>query len=219
MDSLYSNYWEFLEKRNAFGQIPRPVIRSYPSKELSPLDHLYFDYLGDRKLILDIGAGDAKLRDKFLANGFQGRYLTCDPAKNRKHDFASVEEALASGLKFDAILVLEVIEHLSLGEFNKFVKQVLELLQPNGKIVISTPNAQAINSTWAGDYTHIKTYPLPDLWAIFTLLGFDCKPYRVSITSETLTLRDRIRAFLAKVITNILGVDYAVGVVILGCRR
>ena len=219
MSHLFSNYWEFQETRKKFGTISRPVLRWFPSEEFNDVEKLYFDYLKDCETILDIGAGDERLKKKFLAHGFKGQYLTCDPADNMKHDFKSLEEVSRSGRKFDAIVLLELIEHLPLDVFHQYIPEAVQLLNHSGRFILSTPNAQAINATWAGDYTHIKTYPLGDLWAIFTLLGFDCRPYRVQVTDAKITVVQRFRLFLAKMITHILGVDYATGVILMGRRK
>ncbi|MBI3534227.1 MAG: methyltransferase domain-containing protein [Deltaproteobacteria bacterium] len=222
MESLFDNYWEFLKKRTEFSSCTRPVLRWHFSEQLNELEMRYFNFLKNSKLVLDYGAGDQSLKRKFLKNNFIGQYKTCDISKNYQYDFQSLDAVIASGLKFDAVLLLEVIEHMSLQEFAVFLPKLLSILNPKGKLIISTPNAHSINAVWATDFTHVKSYPLPDLWAMLSLRGFKCQPFRVILTNSSngviAKIIAMIRLFIAKILTNLLGVDYATGVAML-CER
>ncbi len=210
---LFTNYWEFVKKRNEFRTLKRPVLKWYPSSDLNSFQKEIYQFTQNCSSILDFGAGDLSLKNKFLSAGFQGQYQTCDVSQDFQYDYSSLEEVVQKGKKFDALFILEVIEHLSLAEFERFLPLALSLLNSKGKLVLSTPNAQAINAVWSGDLTHVKSYPLGDLWAIFSLKGFDCKPYRVVWSQgKQMGVRERLKFEAARVITHLLGVDYAVGI-------
>jgi SAM-dependent methyltransferase len=216
---LFTNYWEFIQKRNEFGSIKRPVVRWYPSSGLNQFQSKVFDFVKESPTVLDFGAGDLSLKGKFTKAGFRGKYFTCDVSKDFKYDFSSLEEIVQKKIKFDAILVLEVIEHLNLAEFEKFLPVLVSLVNPGGRLVISTPNAHSINSVWSTDLTHVKSYPHPDLWALFTLKGFDCRPYRVIWTrNKWMSPMEKVKYEIGKVLTHFLGVDYAVGIALM-CEK
>ena len=218
MGKIFSNYWEFIAKRKEFGGVKRPVLYWYPpipGEKMNEVERVYFDFIKDVPCLLDFGAGDLSLKKRFEAAGFKGKWLTCDLSKEFNYDFTTIDEVIASGTKVDAVLVLEVIEHMTLPEFEDFVPKLKKILNPNGKIILSTPNATAVNAVWSGDYTHVKTYPLQDLWAIFSLIGFDCIPYRVVWTVARPTLWNWIELQINRVLTHFLGLDYANGVALL----
>jgi 2-polyprenyl-3-methyl-5-hydroxy-6-metoxy-1,4-benzoquinol methylase len=58
--------------------------------------------------------------------------------------YESIEEALASGEKFDCISMFEVIEHLSDPLIT--IRKVVRLLGPGGLLTVSTPNCEAPNA-------------------------------------------------------------------------
>ncbi|MCM2278854.1 MAG: methyltransferase domain-containing protein [Oligoflexia bacterium] len=219
MEKLFDNYWQFLAKREEFGAVPRPVLRWFRSEGLNPVEQAYFDFLQGSELILDYGAGDMALKRKFGKAGFAGRIETCDLSKDFKYDYGSLAEIEATGRKFDAILVLEVIEHMRLEEFSEFLPRILKLLKPRGKFILSTPNAHSLTGVWSADFTHIKSYPLPDLWAMLSLRGFDCQAYRVIMTPPRLGPRGWLRLQFNRALTNLLGADYATGVTLLCQKR
>jgi SAM-dependent methyltransferase len=55
--------------------------------------------------------------------------------------YGSVDEAAASGNRFDCISIFEVIEHLS--DPLTTVRKVVQMLNPGGLVAISTPNCEA----------------------------------------------------------------------------
>ncbi len=218
MEKLFQNYWKFLQKRDEFGSVPRPVVRWFPGGRLNPIQKKYFDFVADSPTLLDFGAGDLSLKKKFLEAGFRGQYFTCDLADDYQYDFATLDAVVASGKKFDAIMALEVIEHIPLNEFRSFLPKLLGCLAPGGRLVVSTPNAHAITQLWAMDWTHVHSYPLPDLWAMLTLQGFECQAYRVLWTGERMSPGFWLGLQIKKVLTRLLGVDYAPGVALL-CKK
>lgn len=214
---VFESYWQWRTLKDEAAKLPRPVLRSFHSERLDDKERLYWQKCHSCRRILDIGAGDNGLKRKFLAEGFQGRYETADVSHEFCHDYFSLDDIRGS---YDANLLLEVIEHMELAAFCELIERVECLLAEEGMIIVSTPNPGCIYPMWAGDMTHIQQYPLDDLLAFFLLRGFECEAYRVIYTKERLSLLERVRFFLKKVITTqLLGIDYAEGLIVVARGR
>ena len=110
-------------------------------------------YISDS--VLDLGCGDAvtlKLFSDKIENYWGVEYGPdqVEQLKQRfpQHEFVSKnldEETLSFPIRFDAVLLIAVIEHL----FNQkhLFQQILKNLKPDGKIIITTP-------TPLGDMVH-----------------------------------------------------------------
>ena len=173
--------------------------------------------LRDSRSILDVGAGDLRIKSKLERAGFRGHYATLDQSPEFGPDFASFAE-VPSGA-FDAVMLLEVIEHVPLHEFDRLMDEVLRCLAPGGRLVVSTPNTAYAASLWDADMTHVHGYRLIDLAAYLHLRGIRSTLYRVAWRWPSPPLRERAPRLAEKVITRwILQLDYARGVLLLGER-
>lgn len=209
---VFDAYWKHRAAKEAAAKLPRPVLRSFEAFAFDETETLYWRNCHSCGRILDIGAGDNRVRRKFLEHGYAGKYETYDVSREFEHDYYSLDDVSGS---YDAILLLEVVEHMPLEQFSALMKRVEEHLSEGGVIVVSTPNPACINSMWAGDMTHVQQYPLNDLLAFFISRGFSCEGYRVLYTSARLGLGERLRLFLKKIIvTKIIGADYADGLIV-----
>jgi hypothetical protein len=218
---LQDRYWEYLRLRNTYLEDPTPALPWWMSagdEPLNPTEVKIFEFLASAASIVDIGAGDRRIEQKFLGSGFSGAYTTVDSSLEFAPDYSSVEELPTAA--FEAALLLEVIEHVPLASFDGFMDHVLRCLTPDARLVISTPNAAYIGSIWEADMTHVHAYRLQDLAAYLHLRGFDCRLFRVSWQPPRPTLAQRLRLLSAKVVTRwILELDYARGVLLLAQRR
>lgn len=79
---------------------------------------------------------------QFAKNNFGDYY--------KRTDITSIKEKIPQ--KLDVIIAIELIEHLA--EPGRFIKQCLDILNANGKIIISTPNKDYAPKgiTWQTDY-------------------------------------------------------------------
>jgi len=104
------------------------------------------------KNVLEIGAGDgfqSRLVDKevknlVLSEVFQENKDLFKKNKFNKntfiiHDF--IKESIKQ--KFDAIYLLDVIEHIQKKQVNKFTKNILDSLKNQGVVIIGTPTIES----------------------------------------------------------------------------
>lgn len=219
---LTESYWAFLQVRGEYSKQPQYAVAWWMAGAnepgLNPTERLIFDHIASAERVLDIGAGDLRVKHRLLRAGFRGRYESTDVSAEANHDYAAVADA--PSITFDAVLLLEVVEHVTLDDFDRFMDEVLRVLRPGGKLVVSTPNADFIQSIWSADMTHRHPYRAVDLAAYLHLRGVSSTIHRVAWQSPRDSLRERLRQQAARLLTRgILQVDYARGVLLLGVRE
>jgi hypothetical protein len=212
------HYWTFRRARDAYAAAPQPAIRWWKADDASTdVDRVVLEALEHSRSVLDIGAGDLEVKRKLLAAGVSADYRTVDPTREFPHDYADVSDAPPAA--FDAALIFEVIEHLSLDEFFPFLTEAISKLTDDAVLVITTPNAEFVGSIFAGDITHVHAYRNADLAAVLHCLGFESALYRVVWRTPRVALRERVRFELARALTRgVLQVDYARGVLLVARR-
>src|ERR1035437_7462494 len=164
-------YWRLQEVRAQFPGAP--LIRISPDRrEKSPPSgsaaRLFVKHLAGAQTVLDVGAGDRYWSEVLRRLGIDADYRSADVDTRRDQgygDFLSVEDG------FDAVLMLELIEHLPLELGRRFIEHAIELLNPGGVLVIGTPNTLHPNWLWSGCVTHIRPWPVQDLWAMCKIGG------------------------------------------------
>lgn len=103
--------------------------------------------------VLDFGCGPGYLLDKLLAAGFHAAGLdtsvdtlqTVRERFNGRHGFQGAFDQtrlLESDLRFDAITIIEVIEHLYDEQLEGLFHLIRKLLNPDGQVVLTTPNEE-----------------------------------------------------------------------------
>ena len=214
VDKWYRNYWARLQERQKlFVTLRAPCVSTSQDDELNEAQRIIFDRTKNAPRILDFGAGDNRLKRKFVAAGFQGSYETLDLGDSTDHTYSSLSQVKE---KFDAIICLEVIEHMSLNDYVDLMDEFGRLLNPGGVVVISTPNALCIVPMWSLDTGHIQQYPLADLAADFVVRGFDVEAFRVWQGPWPKGIRKRMRLFVMRGLCYLLSVDYAHGILVIG---
>jgi hypothetical protein len=209
-DRVYLNYWQ---RKQLPKETPHfPLRRWWRTDGLCDIERVYFEAVKPAQRLLDVGAGDLRIRQKLLVAGYTGEYHTQDIGGEHEYTYSSLDE-VDDG--YDAVLCLDVVEHLPLGEGLKLIGRLVELLNPGGSLVIQTPNARCIRSPLAWDMSHLHMYNLPDLWAYLRGMGLDARGYRVWFTGPRFSPAGWLRATAARfVITQLLGCDYADNVAI-----
>lgn len=202
----FKNYWK--RKTLLRTAVPDfPVKRWWPTNALCESEKVCFEAAREARNILDFGAGNLQIMEKFKAAGFRGEYDTLDIGEEFSYSFRSLDEVSKT---YEAILCLDVIEHLPLAEGLGLILRLVDLLTPGGVLLIQTPNARCVRNPLSWDMTHVHIYNAHDLWAYLSSLGLRTKGYRIVFQAAN-TSRLRYAWFLvcAFVITRILGCDYA----------
>lgn len=211
-NQIFKNYW--LRKRLLDGEVPHfTVTKWYRSEKLCEIEQIYFDKIKNCKSVLDVGAGDLRLKKKIESAGYRGEYQSQDISSEYSHTYRLLAEI---NRKYEAILCLDVIEHLSLHDGLTLIQKMKSLLTENGVLIVQTPNARCVRNPMASDMTHLHCYNLPDLWAYFTAEGFQATGFRVVFSEKYLGLRTLKTMFARYFITRIIGSDYADNIAIIG---
>jgi hypothetical protein len=210
-DLVYRDYWR--RKELLARSFPSfPLRWWWPVEGLCDSERLCFDAVREAASLLDFGAGDLRMQRKFLAAGFRGRYDTLDLGHEYRYTFADLSEVRDC---YDAILCLDVIEHLPLEEGLDLLKRLAGQLHPGGKLIVQTPNARCIRHPLSTDMTHRQVYNAGDLWSVLTCLDLEVQGYRVAFGRPGFwgRLLDVPRRYL---IARVLGCDYADNLLLIG---
>ena len=213
-------HWRHRRLRDDYAGRPMPVLpwwMSAPDEPLNPTERAIFDHISATSRLLDVGAGDRRIQKKLVAAGYRGRYETVDLSPEYSPDHLDLAEVPAAA--YDAVMALEVVEHLPLSEFDGFVDGLLRALAPGGRLVVSTPNAAFYAPVYFQDLGHVHAYEAPGLAAYLELRGVPCQVFRVDWRARRESPRERARRHAVRFITRgLLQVDYARGVLLLGQR-
>jgi len=122
-------------------------------------DKLVYEYLKDKRKILDIGCGDGSFMQWFPPGRIMGIDTNESSVKLCREKGLNVimMDALKIDLeeKFDAVHCSHIIEHFYPYQLHQFLKRIDEMLVPGGLLIIRTP------LLWDGfydDLTHIRPY-------------------------------------------------------------
>jgi len=216
VDKWYRNYWARHQEREVmYRTLQAPCVSLEDCVQLNEMEQAIFDHTKHAGRLLDFGAGDKRLQGKFRAAGFRGKYETCDISAEHEHEYTSISQIAE---RFDAILCLEVIEHMSLNDYVDLMDGFEKLLNPGGILVIGTPNPLCVIPMWAGDPGHVQQYPLADLAADFVIRGFSVEALRVRYGAWPTGI-SRLRFLAMRVLCYLLSVDYAQGIVVIGTKK
>lgn len=114
--------------------------------------------------MLDVGCGNGRYLSTMRSLGWQVQGVefseegvrVCRIADLPVHhgDLASACFADAS---FDLVTVRHVIEHIA--EPNSFMAELVRVLKPNGRLIIETPNSEALGRAWFGPNWYANDVP------------------------------------------------------------
>lgn len=203
---VYRNYWR--RKQMMQGGIPPLPIRYWwPGDGLCDIERAYFRAIEGAQSLLDVGAGDLRVMRKLQAAGYAGLYHTQDIGHEYAYDYRDLGEVRRS---YDAILCLDVIEHLELADGLGLIVRMVDLLAPGGVLILQTPNARCIRDPMTWDMTHVQCYNAIDLYSYLACLDLEVQGYRISLQREQPTRLAHLRQLPARYVTvKLLGCDYA----------
>jgi len=216
VDKWYRNYWARHQARDVMYRTLRARCLSCEDcVQLNEMEQAIFNHNKPASRLLDYGAGDKRLKGKFVSAGFKGRYETLDISAENEHEYSLISQVKGH---FDAILCLEVIEHMSLNEYVDLMDEFGKLLSPGGTLIIGTPNPLCVVPMWAGDPGHVQQFPLADLAADFVVRGYEVEAFRVRYGAWPKGL-PRLRFLAMRILCYLLSVDYAQGIVVIGKKK
>ena len=164
---------------------------------------LMVNTIRDGERILDIGASNRNLEARLKRHFPNLLYKSMDIDREEVHDFYTLEEIRES---FDVVLLFEVIEHLELEEGMDLLKRVYDLLNPGGRLILTTPNVFNPNRFWR-DATHKVAYCYDELGGILLAHRFEIRVmYR---TYSDAFLRYLLRVYVMAPLHRYLGIDFA----------
>jgi SAM-dependent methyltransferase len=176
--AVWDRYWEAFDYRRQYYFENKHRLTCDYAAEIDPFDREIYRWISGKAAVLDIGAGSNVTSRKMAKLGYLGRYDTLDVCGGQ-HTYARLEEVHS---RYNAILLLEVIEHLSIAERTRYLERIVqELLVENGIIIVATPNANHINAFTRECWTHCQAVPMRDLYCYFKALGFDTHMWLVKI--------------------------------------
>jgi 2-polyprenyl-3-methyl-5-hydroxy-6-metoxy-1,4-benzoquinol methylase len=144
-------------------------------------DNLRFRYINPQlkgKEILDIGSQEGYLHNLLIKANPDKKIYSLDSSGSANYKI-DLDNPKKLPKKFDTIIAGEIIEHLE-SPIN-FIKYCKSQLKPNGRIILTTPNAIGLqylrNQDWCVYYKdyrgHTQTFTLPMLKRIFQDQGFN----------------------------------------------
>jgi SAM-dependent methyltransferase len=122
--------------------------------------------LGERRTVLDVGAGDGYLASQLLEELPPGSEVTCLDPNYKDADLAAYAQVARPGISFtrelpnrraDILLMLDVIEHVP--DDHEFLGGlVAQCLAPGGSVLVSVPAWQALFSAHDVALKHYRRY-------------------------------------------------------------
>ena len=136
------------------------------------------DELKPKSKILEVGCFLGRYCDYFKSQGHHptGIDLSGEVIKEGKTLFPNLDLRVTSGQmdrefdenSFDAVIASEVIEHVL--HPDEFLKHILKVLKPGGRLLLTTQNSNAIHyrlrmlmGKFRWDPTHLRLYSKPEL--------------------------------------------------------
>jgi SAM-dependent methyltransferase len=214
--NLEDIYWPVLDCRASFPGAR--LIKISPdwrerTPPCGPAARLLVHHLSLARTVLDVGAGNRYWKDVLERLGLTAAYQSADVDATHDHDFS---DFLQVDSCFDAILMLELIEHLPLRAGLQFLSHAIDHLNPGGVLVLGTPNPAHAHRVWSSDFTHVRPWPAADLWAVLVVGGLsDVQVYRQVLTRRWRFLTMPLQHLLAR----ILDIDPAQGLLVFARKR
>ena len=215
LQKVYVDYWQ--RKDKLAQSVPHfPVLKWWNAEGLSESDKVLFKAIEEKSNLLDIGAGNLRIKKKIINAGFKGTYDTQDIGEEFSYTYNNINEI---SKKYGAIICLDVIEHLQLAEGLNLIEQLIERLEDGGALVIQTPNAKCIRHPLSWDMSHLHCYNLNDLWSYLSNFNLEVKGYRVVFVAERTSLKNKFLSMIGSyVITRLLGMDYADNIMLIAIK-
>lgn len=138
----------------------------YQNYEYYKVDKLIKERFAGKK-VLDVGCGTGKYMKLFAQHGCPAVGVDLNPQqveKLRNDGFsACLPNELPENEKFDLIFMSHVIEHLEPASLIDFLEKYLDILLPDGRLIIITP---VLGERFYYDYSHVRPYYPQSVWML-----------------------------------------------------
>lgn len=134
--------------------------------------------LEGKKIIMEVGSGDgfglpiiAQIAEKVYAVDWDNRLLEGNARrlshlKNVTYMHLDINEA-SPDIEVDAVVMIDVIEHLEHAKEADFMRNVVQCIKPDGVLIIGTPNITALQ--YASPQSRIQHINLKSMESLRTL--------------------------------------------------
>ncbi|MBI2373520.1 MAG: methyltransferase domain-containing protein [Deltaproteobacteria bacterium] len=182
--------------RDRFGDIYRLPIR-YRARDIVLAE------LHDGQRCLEVGAGDRRMKQRILSRFPRVSYESMDVDERGAHEYKSLDEVKGA---YDCIFSLEVVEHLTLDEIERWLLRLSELLSPGGILILTTPNVYH-PPAFLRDATHRTPLAHDELGGLLEAAGFTVEHiFRIHYAPPLRRLAVR---FCFGWLFRLLGLDFA----------
>jgi predicted SAM-dependent methyltransferase len=193
------------------------IHKRYPEVWDIPLvkkrSHLLKCILRNGIVLLDIGAGMKGMKGEIENLGINLVYKSMDVDRSNQHDYYDIDSI---NERFDAIIMFEVIEHMSLQDGLEMLKKLNAILNKGGIIILSTPNI--FNpARYMRDATHQTFYAYDELCGLLNIAGFEIK--EVNRSYNDAFHRYLLKVFFFGWLFRFLGIDYAYSIFVAGEKQ
>ena len=163
--------------------------------------------------LLEVGAGARKLAMRLSAHHPGCLYESMDIDAAHAHDYHDLAEIER---KYDCVVALEVIEHLPFEAIPGWLASLVALLEPGGRLVISTPNT-FYPPAYLRDATHRTPLAYDELGGLIQHAGLDVD--EIARVYNDAIHRRVLRRYAFGWLFRLLGLDYAPQIVVVATRR
>ena len=162
--------------------------------------------------VLDYGCGPGFLVGHLLDAGYQvtaadfsidatGDTATRHTGRTGFEGVTTIDALLATGRKFDAVFLLEVVEHLYEKDLEQTLENVRRLLAPGGRLIVTTPNEELLDDNMVycpvsnlvfHRWQHVRSWSAATLKAALETRGLEvlvAEARNFPFSSGALTLR------------------------------
>src|SRR5262245_35624879 len=200
---VYLNYWK---RKELLHRAPEFAIRRHwwDVDDLSEAHGIIYATIEAADTVLDVGAGDMRFMRLARQRGFKGIYHTLDIGHEHEYTYSDPAEVPH---KYDAVICMDVLEHLDLQAGLGLLHRLLSLVNPGGALAIQTPNANFHRHPLSWDMTHLHSYNPVDLWTYMTALGTETTVYRVMFGHPPMGLKQRLHEWVRSWLASELYLD------------
>ncbi len=158
--------------------------------------------------VLEIGAGDRRFQEHLRRHEPALEYRSLDIDRAGEHDYHTLNEVTE---KFPLVFALEVVEHLPLEEIEPWLAAIRGVLEPGGRLILSTPNTY-YPPAYLRDATHRTPLCYDELAGLLAAAGYEVLAiYR--IYHDPLHRRV-LRQYVFGWLFRLIGIDFARQIVV-----